>query len=144
MWALQTAERQRRDKEEATRYSIRMQDLNIRLPQKPQPARLRLLESEPLDTDLPSGTRSSATDPDCPPGVDLSSMAGLLHNLPTPQQPLTSQYIDTAQHHNDGDQHMSPVLSEFADTRSVSPQIRVEDLQAEASRRVIDGLGNFF
>lgn len=139
MWAVEPAEQQR-DEGASTRYDAIAPGFYAQLPQKPQAARLRL-ESEPLDTTIPSGNRKSTAGQAVPLGVDLSSVAAdafhFVQAMPV-QQP--SHLIP----HEEDTSSVSPVSSGFVDARCVSPQTSVENLRAEAHRRVVDGLGNFF
>lgn len=110
-----------------------------RLPQTPQAARLRL-ESAQQNTGDSLRAHHRRT---IPAGVDLGSVAAdafhFAQTNPT-QQPaylIATTNVDTPR-------GVSPVSIGFAHARFVSPQTSVEELRAEAQRRVVDGLGNFF
>lgn len=110
----------------------------LRPPQQPQPVRLRL-ESEQPSTDNHRAHHRRTV----PPGLDLGSVAAdayhFAQNKPTqrPSHLIVPTAVDTSR-------RVSPVPRGFAHARSVSPQRNVEELRAEAQRRVVDGVGNFF
>lgn len=115
-----------------------------RLPQQPQAARLRL-EPEPLNADNYRAHHDHHHHRrTVPPGLDLGSVAAdayhFAQNKPT-QQPshlIVPTNVDTTR------RVVSPVPRGFAHARLVTPQTSVEELRAEAQRRVVDGQGNFF
>lgn len=139
MWPSQAQDWQR-PQQEPTRNNTGSQSFQrARLPQMPQAARLHL-ESAQLNT---GDSRRAHHRRTIPAGVDLGSVAAdAFHFAQTNprQQPaylIAPTDVDTTL-------GVSPVATGFAHARSVSPQMGVEELRAEAQRRVVDGLGNFF
>lgn len=139
IWNMEAGERQRSEKA-PSRYNISTQGFHAQLPHKPQAARLRL-EPEQLDADISSGTRASMTDRIVPRGVDLSSVAAdvyhLAQRMPLQQPSHLIPLVETTP-------CVFPVSPGLTDIRFGSSQTNVEELRAEARKRVLDGLGNFF
>lgn len=76
-----------------------------------------------------------------PVGSSMDSSSRRQRSPPPLRCPSMSQYVDTTRYPY-GDRRVSGVPSGFANTQSVSPQTSTGSLRAEATRRVVDGLGN--
>lgn len=139
MWPSQTREWQRPSQAPARNHTGTQGFQQVRLPQMPQAARLHW-EFTQLNTGDSLRAQHRRT---IPAGVDLGSVAAdafhLAQNNPRRQPAYLIAPTDVGP-----TQGLSPVSTGYANARFISPQMSVKELRAEAQRRVVDGLGNFF